>query len=187
MRKSILALTAAGGVFALTAAAASTLSVSGPFNPRTGADDTRECDLGALSYTTQDDGTNITGVTLTGASDLADGNQCDGKKVWVRLTFSQMVEEEGDWSPVTTYAYGKATIDDDLHGGQIWSLNTAGASGLYTTIAATTAAADANKAPLYAIQISQFTNAQVLVTEDSSDPSVTADWATVDNAGALSA
>lgn len=97
MRKSVLALTAAGGVFALTAAAASTLTVNGPFNPRAGAD-ARTCDLGALTVTTQDDGTKITGFTVAAATASdATGQECTGSTVYVAINDTAAAALPSGW------------------------------------------------------------------------------------------
>lgn len=85
MRKSVLAIAAAGSVFALTAAAASTLVVTGAFNPKAGAGATIECDPGATTVATLNNGVNITGFTVTTTTSLADAAGCTGAYMWVKV------------------------------------------------------------------------------------------------------
>lgn len=96
MRKSILALAAAGSVFALTAAAASTLTVTGAFNPQAGTGIAIECNPGATTVATVNDGVNITGFTVT-ASNTTDVAGCTGAYVWVKVPHTGSVAGEGTY------------------------------------------------------------------------------------------
>ena len=85
MRKSILAIAAAGSVFALTAAAASTLSVTGVFDPKAGTGTMTTCDPGETAVATDNDGVKITGFTVTTSEDLSGDTDCTGAYMWVKV------------------------------------------------------------------------------------------------------
>lgn len=86
MRRSILAVMAAGSVFAFTAASASSVTVSGsPFNPKVGSVAATTCDLGSLTVATQNDGTNYTGFTVTAATDASSDAACTDVYLYVKI------------------------------------------------------------------------------------------------------
>lgn len=97
MRKSILALAAAGSVFALTAAAASTLTVTGAFNPQAGTGTTIECNPGATTVATVNDGLNITGFTVKTTTDNTASAGCTGAYMWVKVPHTGSIAGEGDY------------------------------------------------------------------------------------------
>ena len=97
MRKSILALAAAGSVFALTAAAASTLTVTGAFNPQAGTGTTIECNPGETTVATVNDGVNITGFTVQTTTNNAASAGCTGAWMWVKVPYVPNVGDAGTY------------------------------------------------------------------------------------------
>ena len=91
MRKPVLAVLVAGSAFALTAAAAGAITVTGPFNPRAGTGAVQECDPGATTLTTQQNANAaISGFDIAPTNDMRTSAQpnCADKYLWVKITYT---------------------------------------------------------------------------------------------------
>lgn len=115
MRRLMLAGLAGVTVFAITSAAASSIDVSGPFNPRAGAGEVRVCDLGAITVTptlTLIEGVEVASelVLATTKANDAEGNTCADVNLWLKVDTIL---------PATSY-YMRISADSDyrLVGGQ---------------------------------------------------------------------
>jgi len=78
----------AASAFALTAAAAGAITVTGPFNPRTGTGAVQECDPGATTVSTNETGVDVTGFTVRTTNNLYAVSACTGKWLWVKVNYN---------------------------------------------------------------------------------------------------
>lgn len=104
MRRSVVALAGAAAVVAVTAAAASALTLTGPQNPRYGTSAGLDCNM-TFAVDTQTGGTGgaqITGfkVTPTGY----DADQCEGQSVYLKVAVTD--ESVGDTWYMSSLASG---------------------------------------------------------------------------------
>lgn len=92
MRKSTAAVLATGVAFVLTAAAASAISVTGPFDASAGSDAASTCDPGTVTVDPMLSGTDFSGFTLTTTEDTSVATQpaCDGALYWVRIDYTEL-------------------------------------------------------------------------------------------------
>lgn len=114
MRKSTAALMAVGSAFALTAAAASAIAVTGPFDPAAGTGPARTCDTGAITVDAITDGTWLTGFTVKTTNDTTHtvtGNEaCQDADIWVRVDYT----EDPAGTPVQKVAYASFSADGNF-------------------------------------------------------------------------
>lgn len=150
MRKAAAALTVAGTVFAVTAAAASAVSVSGPFNPSTATGAARLCTTGAITLSPDITDTSVTGYELTTASDSSTDTDCDTASIWVKVTYTPS-------GGTATSIYTHVTADADYTGGVLLPLNAA--DGVFVT-----SLGGSTKAASLAAELVTTTSTSVLVT-----------------------
>ncbi|MDQ1249326.1 MAG: hypothetical protein QG597_3701 [Actinomycetota bacterium] len=121
MRRSVAAVVGGAAVLAITAAAASALTLTGPQNPRYGGSTALNCDM-SFALETQTGGTGgaqITGfkVTPTGY----DADECAGQSVYLKVA---VVDDNED--PTADVWYMSSTAAAYSGGAQTFTLGPAG-------------------------------------------------------------
>lgn len=101
MRKSVAGLTLVGTVFAVTATAASALSVTGPFSPTASVGAARLCNPGPVSVqeVLLAEVLQSFAVTTAHSTAVADQPDCADVTIWLKVTYTPSGQ-----APVTMYA-----------------------------------------------------------------------------------
>jgi len=122
MRKSILTILVAGSAFMLAAAAAGTITQTGPFNPRTGSDTKAQCNLGAITAITHQPTNNASAIngmeytpSLDGSSAGPSGTACQNKYLWTRIKYTTVP------GGLTQSWYFRESAYQDLRGGTVFT------------------------------------------------------------------
>lgn len=127
MRKSAAAVLAVGSAFALTAAAAAFIAVTGPFDKAAGLGAASTCDIGDTTVETMTNGAAVTGFRVTTSLDSsytpADGEDpasgqaaCENATIWVRVDFTYLPSEEDPKQILSMNAWFPA--NGDYRGGK---------------------------------------------------------------------
>lgn len=119
MRKSTAAVLAVGSAFALTAAMASAVSLTGPFDPAAGADAATSCDPGTVTVEPMVSGTQLAGFKLTTEENTGAQATCVGAKIWLRVDYTELP----GGALKSTYAGNLTALGDYTRGQDItWDL-----------------------------------------------------------------
>lgn len=110
MRKTTAAVLATGAAFAVTAAAASAISVTGPFDPAAGTGTATSCDIGDTSIDSLTDGTDLLGYTVQTSNDTSSDTNCTDATIWIRIDYT-------DTADTTQSLYATLPADADYTSG----------------------------------------------------------------------
>lgn len=152
MRKAGAAATVAGTVFAVTAAAASAISVTGPFTPSAATGPARLCDTGAISV---DEDLSaypwVNGFTVSTVNDTRSSAQpdCADATIWIKVVYTPT-----GGSPVSIYAGTPA--NNDYRNGLYFGVDSS-AGNFYDT------PGGATHADAFSLQEASITSIKVIV------------------------
>lgn len=126
MRKAFVVVVAVVSLFALAAVAASQLTVVGISNPLAGSGAAATCNTGNVTVSEQNDGTDITGFTLTTAVDTS---SCSGYSFYVKVAAT------GTDAPANGYYFMSITAAADYTSGTTFTFS---GNAVYTDYPSTT-------------------------------------------------
>jgi hypothetical protein len=121
MRKAFVVVIAVVSLFALAAVAASQLTVVGVSNPLAGSASAASCNPGTVTVAAQNDGTDVTGFTLTTASNTT---SCTGYTFYVKVAatgadapangyYFMSITAAGNYTSGTAFTFAGSDVYDD--------------------------------------------------------------------------